>query len=237
MRPVNNVPMGAKLSTHGAAKPTLIKAMGEYCAYCERRIEAMKLDVEHIEPQKTHPHLELSWGNFLLACSACNTYKRHYQEKHTPTGILANQAWPHLDNTFSAYLYDQYGRVKVVLMLSSANHTKMAQRTLEMAGLNKTPAVAAKYQELGLIYDTTSRRERAWRKAQIALAAYQQNPTDTQRHSVLNQAEEVGFFSIWMAVFTAHPNLKNELIKVFKAAPECFDAQGQPITPRQPGRI
>ena len=237
MRPVNNVPTGVNLSAHGAAKPTLIAAMGEYCVYCERRIEATELAVEHIEPQKTHPHLALIWGNFLLACITCNTYKRHYQEKHTPIGILANQAWPHLDNTFSAYRYDQHGRVKVAPTLSSAHHTEMAQRTLEMAGLNETPAADASYKKQGLIYDKTSRREKAWRKAQIALAAYQQNPTDTQRHSVLNQAEEVGFFSIWMAVFTACPKLKNDLIKVFKAAPECFDAQGQPITPRQPGRI
>jgi uncharacterized protein (TIGR02646 family) len=237
MRPVNNVPTGVKLSTHGAAKPNLIAAMGEYCVYCERRIAAMELDVEHIEPLKTHPHFELTWGNFLLACSTCNTYKRHYQEKHAPIDILANQAWPHLDNTFSAYLYDQYGRVKVVPTLSSAHHAEMAQRTLEMAGLDKTPAVAAKYQELGRFYDTTSRRERAWRKAQIALTAYLQNPTDIQRDTVLNQAEEVGFFSIWMAVFSAYPEIKRGLIQRFQAAPECFDAQGAPKNPRQPGRI
>ncbi len=237
MRPVNNVPTGVKLPTHGAAKPNLIAAMGEYCAYCERRIAAMELDVEHIEPQKAHPLLALAWGNFLLACATCNTYKRHYQEKHTPIDILANQAWPHLDNTFSAYLYDQYGLVKVVPTLSSSNHTEMAQRTLEMAGLNKTPAGAAKYQNLGRIYDTTSRRKRAWHEAQAALETYIENPTAKQQASILNYAGAVGFFSIWMAVFSAYPEIKRGLIQRFQAAPECFDAQGEPINPRQPGRM
>ncbi len=237
MKPINHVSSGVTLSTHGAAKPSLIKAMGEYCAYCERHVAAAEIHVEHIEPQKTHPHLSLTWGNFLLACSGCNTYKRHYQERHLPANILANQAWPHLDNTFFAYDYDQFGRVKVAQALSSNQHIDMAQRTLEMAGLNNTPAVAAKYNELGLIYDSTSRREKAWKKAEIALAAYIENPTDVQRKSIINQAEDTGFFSIWMAVFVAYPEIKMNLINEFKAAADCFDGNGNQRTPRQSGRI
>ncbi|NWK76919.1 retron system putative HNH endonuclease [Aquitalea sp. LB_tupeE] len=225
------------LTDHKQAKPNLIAAMGEFCAYCERSIEAMHLDVEHVKPQKAHGRLALTWGNFLLACKSCNTYKRHYQDANRQTGILRNQAWPHLDNTFSAYSYDQHGRISVSAGLGSIVHQQMAQRTLEMAGLDQTPAVAASYQSLGLAYDITSRRKNAWVKAQIALAAYQQNPTDIQRQSILGQAEETGFFSIWMSVFAAHADVKCELIAIFKAAPACFDNMGNQLNPRQAGRI
>jgi uncharacterized protein (TIGR02646 family) len=237
VRPVNHVKTGAALTDHKKAKPNLIAAMGEFCAYCERPIEAMNLDVEHIKPQKAHGKLALTWNNFLLACTSCNTYKRHYQAANRQTGILRKQAWPHLDNTFSAYSYDQYGRVTVSTGLGSVVHQQMAQRTLEMAGLDRTPAIAASYQALGLAYDITSRREKAWNKAQIALASYQQNPTDVQRQSIQGQAEETGFFSIWMSVFAAHPDVKCGLVTTFKAAPACFDNMGNQLNPRQAGRI
>lgn len=237
MRPVNNVQGGAALTNHKNAKPDLIAAMGEFCAYCERPIEAMNLDVEHVKPQKTHARLALTWSNFLLACTSCNTYKRHYQAANRQIGILRKQAWPHLDNTFSAYSYDQHGQVAVSTGLASALHRQMAQATLEMAGLDRTPAVAASYKSLGLAYDVTSRRKNAWTKAQIALAAYQQNPTDVQRQSILGQAEETGFFSIWMIVFAAHSDVKCGLVATFKAAPACFDNMGNQLNPRQAGRI
>lgn len=236
MRPVSHVKTGIQLSDHKKAKPVLINSMGEYCAYCERQVDADSLHVEHIKPQKKHSKLGLTWGNFLLACGTCNTYKRHFQEANRQVGILNKQAWPHLDNTFNAYSYDKHGRVGVHGGLS-AQQQVFAQQTLEMAGLDKTPAVAASYKKLGEIYETISRRKRAWDSAEIALAAYEQNPTDLQRLSVVNQARDSGFFSIWMALFTLHPVVKNDLIKCLKATSACFDMNGNSISPRDIGRI
>lgn len=237
MRPVNNVPSGRKLKRHGDAKPSLIHAMGEYCAYCERQVDAVNLDVEHIKPQKTHDKLSLTWANFLLACKSCNTYKRHYQGATRQPSILSKQAWPHLDNTYAAYDYDQHGRVTVAAVLATPAQRDMATHTLHMAGLDQTPAVNVAYTRLSLIYDITSKRERAWQVATLALAAYVQNPTDIQRLSILNQAEAVGFFSIWMRIFSAHPPIKQSLIVRFKACSTCFDLNGDPLSPRGPGRI
>jgi uncharacterized protein (TIGR02646 family) len=236
MRPVSHIPNGAKLTAHGDAKPDLIAAMGEFCVYCERAIEAMNLDVEHIKPQKAHSKLTCTWANLLLGCTSCNTYKRHYQAANRQKGILVNQAWSHMDHTFHAYSYDQHGRVTVSSALSQPQQ-RMARKTLEMTGLDRTPAVDAAYKELGLIYDITSRREKAWRNACTALATYQQNPTDMQRGSILNQAEVEGFFSIWMNVFSAYPKMKMGIIRRFKATAICFDLNGSPLPPRNPGRI
>jgi hypothetical protein len=151
-------------------------------------------------------------------------------------GILNKQAWPHLDNTFNVYSYDKDGRVGVQNSLT-AQQKVMAQQTLEMAGLDKTPAVAASYSKLGQIYETISRRKRAWDSAEIALAAYEQNPTDLQRISVVNQACDSGFFSIWMVFFVQHPAVKDDLIKQLKATSTCFDVSGNSISPRDIGRI
>ena len=236
MRPVAQIKTGIKLTDHKKAKPLLIQSMGEYCGYCERQIDADSLHVEHIKPQKAHSKLALRWGNFLLACGTCNTYKRHFQDVNRQVGILAKQAWPHIDNTFTAYSYDQHGRVTVSNSLV-AKQQAMASQTLEMAGLNRTPAVAASYKKLGLIYEMTKRRQRAWDDAKIALAAYEQNPTDTQRLSIVNQARNTGFFSIWMAIFATHPIVRIDFIECLKAVSSCFDAQTNPINPRQVGRI
>lgn len=237
MRPVNSIPSGASLSDHKNAKPNLVAAMGEFCCYCERAQEARDLDVEHIKPQISHPKVALKWSNFLLACTTCNTYKKHYQGNNRQTGILIKQAWPHLDNTFGVFDYDKYGRVKVAGALTNAAHAAMADRTLRMAGLDRTPAVSATYQELGLDYDSTSRRANVWRKAETALNAFLQNPTDIQVQSIADQAESAGFFSIWMHVFANQKAVRRKLIQVFKASAACFDLSANPISPRQPGRI
>lgn len=211
--------------------------MGEYCVYCERQVEAVNLDVEHIKPQKAHDKLSLTWANFLLACKSCNTYKRHYQGAARQSSILSSQAWPHLDNTYAAYAYDQHGRITVSLAITAPAQREMATRTLRMAGLDQTPAVDVAYKKLSLIYDITSRRERAWRIANLALKAYEQNATDIQRLSILDQAESVGFFSIWMHIFSAHLLVKQSLVVRFKACTTCFDLNSDPLSPRAPGRI
>lgn len=236
MRPVTHVKSGPQLSDHKKAKPALISHMGEYCAYCERQVDADGLHVEHIKPQKKHSKLGLTWSNFLLACGTCNTYKRHFQDVNRQVGILNKQAWPHLDNTFGAYTYDKNGRVAISASLTGPQKV-MAQQTLTMAGLDRTPAVAASYKKRGLIYETIKRRERIWNVAEIALVAYEQNPTNTQRATVVNQAQDAGFFSVWMTIFTAHPVVKNDLISCLKATSACFDALGSPTFPRNIGRI
>lgn len=236
MRPVSHLKTGTKITDHKKAKPYLIKAMGEYCAYCERHIDADNLHVEHVKPQVSHPKLALKWANFLLACGICNAYKRHFQDTQRQVGALAKQAWPHLDNTFNAFTYDQHGRVGISSSLP-ANQQLMADETLKMAGLNNTPATAARYRELGQIYELTKRRERAWENALIALATYRASPTNLQRKAIVNQAAGAGFFSIWMAAFDAYPTVKVDLIKAFQASTACFSSIGTSVSPRQAGRI
>lgn len=80
------------------AKPYLIKNIGEYCSYCERRVTNL-LAVEHIQPKEHYPELELVWGNFLLACTNCNSIKGQKNIN------LSDYFWCNRDNTFRVFTY------------------------------------------------------------------------------------------------------------------------------------
>ena len=239
MRPVNRgATPNVSFKQHGQAKPELIRRMGEFCCYCERRVEAINLDVEHIKPKEKHKKIKLHWSNFLLSCKSCNSNKNVYQGNNRHPGILKKSIWPHIDNTSIAFEYDPHGRVRISATLTNAQHVLMAKELMNIVGLDHTPATAAPYRKLALIYDVISRRERAWNKAQIALATYQQNPTNIQRSSIKEQAEDTGFFSIWMKIFEAYPAVRQDLIAVFKADASSFDPiTTLPVTPRPGGRI
>jgi len=75
-------------SEYQQARPDLISRLGEYCSFCEGHIAA-NLAVEHILPKNWHPQLELSWDNFLIACTNCNSTKGNKDID------LADYYWPH----------------------------------------------------------------------------------------------------------------------------------------------
>jgi hypothetical protein len=63
---------------YGESKPSLIKACGLYCAYCESPLtDGITTDVEHKLPKGIFKEYlsdaERNWGNFVLACEVCNT--------------------------------------------------------------------------------------------------------------------------------------------------------------------
>ena len=69
-----------KYSDFPNARGALINRLGEFCSYCEMRLEA-GLAVEHIQPKKPDgatgviSDRESDWQNFLLACPNCNSTK------------------------------------------------------------------------------------------------------------------------------------------------------------------
>jgi hypothetical protein len=66
----------AKQRDWGDARRSLIDSVGQYCSYCESPILS-HLHIEHRAPKRTFPARSLSWSNFLLACSTCNSAKGH----------------------------------------------------------------------------------------------------------------------------------------------------------------
>jgi uncharacterized protein (TIGR02646 family) len=57
-------------------KETLLKIYNHSCAYCEQFIEK-SAHIEHYRPKKEDMYywLGMTWSNFLIACSDCNTAK------------------------------------------------------------------------------------------------------------------------------------------------------------------
>jgi len=183
------------------------------------------MHVEHIYPKaKTaHPNLKKKWRNFLLACPTCNTYKSQHLGENKQNGLLKRFLWPHLDNTFNAFAYHKDGSLTIRDGLSASLNT-LAKATREMLGLLKSPDVSQDYHGRGLAYDGITKRAQAWGMAEIALAAYTENQTPTQLDTINAMCSTIGHFSIWMEVFKNHPDVRKVVIRVSKAAPNCFDA-------------
>jgi uncharacterized protein (TIGR02646 family) len=72
-------------------KDTLIRmCVGvEICVYCEQN-EAT--DIEHIYPKKMYPEKAFVWGNYVLACSKCNSHHKSDNFKiFNPAGSTVEQ--------------------------------------------------------------------------------------------------------------------------------------------------
>jgi uncharacterized protein (TIGR02646 family) len=141
MRPVERgeVPIDAngqpkQYDPYRDAFPDLISRLGEYCSYCERYITT-NLAVEHIQNKDDRPDLELEWDNFLLGCTNCNSSKL---KKVKDDATQSEYYWPHLDNTFRAFVYREGGIIGISQNLSPQQRAK-AQKTLELTGLDRHP--------------------------------------------------------------------------------------------------
>jgi uncharacterized protein (TIGR02646 family) len=228
VRPVDKGEDVVGLAKHENAKPELVARLGEFCCYCESYGSPQQLHVEHIRSQKAHPLLVALWANLTLACTTCNTYKRHYLGDGRQSGMLKRFLWAHLDNTFNAFSYEANGHVLPRTTLS-ADLINLAQATCDMIGLMKSPAVAAGYQDLGIAYDGVKKRQEIWGIAQTAVEAYQENPSPKQIKSIADACYKTGHFSIWMEVFRRHQDVRLALIERCKGAKACFDANSLPI--------
>lgn len=105
----------------------------------------------------------------------------------------------------------------------------VVETTRDMVGLLLSPAVADNYQKLGIAYDGATKRSQMWGMAQGFRAMFMNNPTQAHAATIANGAAIMGYFSVWMEVFTGIITVRRELIRAFKADPSCFDASTQPI--------
>ncbi len=232
MRPITrgDVPKDANdaavvFNHYGDARDPLIARIGDYCSYCEVALHS-GIDVEHVQPKKSHPDLETTWSNFLLACNYCNAVKG-------PRGDnLHDYYWPDTDNTSRPFVYERDRSPRVADWLS-ADQRVLAQQSLKLTGLDREPGHSGLTQ-----WDRRwSKRREAWGVALRERDKIQQSDTIQQRDSAVQVAVARGFWSVWMQVFHDDIDMRRRLNAAFPGtAIDCFDNSTQP-SQRPGGRL
>ncbi|WP_071190851.1 HNH endonuclease [Trichormus sp. NMC-1] len=205
MRPVVRGKNTKVFKDYRNARKNLIDQLGEYCSYCEMRLGS-SLAVEHILPQALFSDEKTNWENFCLACINCNSTKKSpmerrwkdsWQNLHIISAKIAARSefyWLDQDNTFRAFEYTKGGHIQVHPFLS-LEEQKVAQATVEMVGLDKTPKPDMQMKDRRWI-----NRKDAWETAE----RYRQNLRKCNDEELLKQMQDMivshavdkGFFSV-----------------------------------------
>lgn len=180
------------------AKSDLLKRLGRYCSYCERRGD---LHVEHVVPKVHRSDLAEEWTNFLLGCVNCNSIKGSRNRSRD------GYTWPDEDVPWSAFDYLPGGRVEVAANLPDSDRIK-AERLFDLVGLGRRPAADPEAKDMRYLY-----RLEAWDTAQMARNKLDKKHTDTE--SVVELAKATGFWSVWMKVFEGNADVRGHLRDAF----------------------
>lgn len=192
---------------YSLARKDLIERMGQYCSYCGVRLNT-SLAVEHVKPKALVPELKLSWDNFLLACTNCNSIKGDRSID------IDDYFWPDIHNTILPYVYLEDGKIELAANLH-VDLIPKSQAMLDLVGLQKYPNNASVSDRRWL------NRKEAYEKALISKDNYEASKShgDETRVLMLQMigilAHATGFFSIWYAVFKGEDDVIKVLIDAF----------------------
>ncbi|MEI6799037.1 MAG: HNH endonuclease [Pseudomonadota bacterium] len=75
-------------------RAAVLERDGWACTQCGA---VRRLEVDHIKPVRTHPHLSFSPANLATLCRVCHTKKTRIEVGHKPTSP-ARQEWRDLVN-------------------------------------------------------------------------------------------------------------------------------------------
>ena len=179
------------------AKADLLTRLGNYCSYCERPSD---LHVEHVIPQQRRRDLEGEWTNFLLGCANCNGTKQHRNPSRDA------YLWPDEDDTQAVFEYLPDGIVRVRAGIPEPDRTE-AENLFNLVGLGRRPTNDPRASDL-----RWRKRREAWRNAEIARQSITEG-ADIEWVIMLAQAS--GFWSVWMAVFSECPEVRERLERSF----------------------
>ena len=236
MRPVDKGEApDIRIDDYNDAKPYLETRIGEYCSYCEMRVNNC-LAVEHKESKNSGGALN-DWNNFLLGCTYCNSRKLEKIKK----GELEKWLWPDQHNTFLAFTYKNAVPTLNEVFLKTEgedvyNKAKQIFDDLKLDNRPLKPGSAGKK-------DKDKRWEcrfGALGYAEDAKKTYEKQKTqegrDDQIKNIIAQAKLSGFFSVWMMVFDDCSEVKKALIDAYPGtAKDCFDENG--VAVNRPGEI
>lgn len=217
-RPINPQTGEEKVfSAYKYARRDLIDRMGQYCSYCETRLNA-SLAVEHVRPKDPVPELELEWDNFLLGCTNCNS------TKNDTNVVLVDYYWPDRHNTYIPFVYTEDGRLEISSDLQAPEIQK-AQAMADLVGLQKYPNNATASDRRWL--NRKEAYQKALRNRKRLFEASTHGPENRRLFLdlLIELATSSGFFSIWFSVFEAENDVRKALLEAFPGTHlESFDA-------------
>lgn len=213
MRPViisiktdeHGLPMEYKPYTK--AKNELVDELGDFCSYCEKKVNKSSLHIEHIfakaaadpDGNEKYRHLEYRWDNFLLACSHCNSIKRNKDI------ALTNPFMPHLNNIVHCIEIIEGGLIKITdNAQDNTLHRTIA--FIELVGLDREPS----HPDFSEKDDRWLYRYEAHDLAKRQCDKYNARQVDID--TIIELAKSIGFFSVWYYQFLEHTEVLHALI-------------------------
>lgn len=230
MRPVNKGQSPyQKIKSYAEALPYLEKRLGKYCSYCEYPIKHVP-EVEHIV-SKTNGGDRTDWKNLLLGCKYCNTRK----SKTTSPENMGEYIWPDCDNTALAYTYQngvpKVNEKKLLEIDSTGEFFKKAKKLFDLVQLDHLPKEKEKdkrFAERNEAFQIAQESLNNWRKFKRIVD--DSTALEYYKNTIAMIALAVGFFSVWMTVFSEEPEILCMLIEKFpNTRKEYFDQNGHPI--------
>ena len=213
----------AEYPNYGDAKIPLAGNIGQYCSYCEGYEKIHSLEVEHMAA-KSKGGSRTAWNNFLLCCKICNTVKG--------VEVIGDDFhWPHLNNTFYSFVYDETGRVKVNDSIPALSQVR-AQNLLDLTGLQRFPNTGNPPTQKDFRWKC---RYEAWNRATRCKEQFLDG--SITEDDIISNAKYTGQWSIWFTVFKGVDSVRAQLISDFPGTcASCFDANNhyEPIE-RNPG--
>ena len=213
----------AEYPNYGDAKIPLAGNIGQYCSYCEGYEKIHSLEVEHMAA-KSKGGSRTAWNNFLLCCKICNTVKG--------VEVIGDDFhWPHLNNTFYSFVYDETGRVKVNDSIPALSQVR-AQNLLDLTGLQRFPNTGNPPTQKDFRWKC---RYEAWNRATRCKEQFLDG--SITEDDIISNAKYTGQWSIWFTVFKGVDSVRARLISDFPGTcASCFDANNhyEPIE-RNPG--
>ena len=196
---------------YGDAKEPLAANIGMFCSYCEEPRGLADLHIEHIQP-KSRKGAEYDWDNFLLSCSMCNTCKNDAEVN------LETTHFPHLDNTYLDFIYEESGRVRVNPNLPVEEYKK-AENLYNLVKMGRDPfgEEAASKRDF-----RWKGRYETWNLAKRFLEKYESGNLTVD--DIIEIADKLGHWSVWFTVFKEHDEVRKNLIEhTSGTCTTCFD--------------
>ena len=198
---------------YGDAKDPLAANIGAFCSYCEEPRALADIHIDHVEPKSKEGAL-YDWENFLLACNMCNSCKKDADVD------LERTHFPHRDNTYMDFIYDESGRVTVNPALPKEEYEK-AENLYNLVKMGRDPFGEGATRNRDFRWRT---RFQTWNIAKKYLGKYEAGKSDLD--DILELVKGYGHWSIWFTVFKGHDEVRKALIENTPGTCKaCFDAE------------